>query len=101
MAHQFFVEGRSFSQMDYRQIGISAALGTVVSAGSTLAEAGIDRLKAKRAAKAAGEIAENVEDALPARMQMQYFAGEADGSAGKKVGEVFEKNTKIDFYMVR
>jgi len=74
MAHQFFVEGRTFSQIDYRQIGISAALGTVVSAGSTLAGAGIDRLKAKRAA---GGIVGNAEDMLPARMQLQYFAGEA------------------------
>ncbi len=88
MAHQFFVEGRTFSQIDYRQIGISAALGTVVSAGSTLAGAGIDRLKAKRAAKAVGGIVGNAEDALPARMQLQYFAGEADGS-GKR-GKVWD-----------
>lgn len=91
MAHQFFVEGRSFSQMDYRQIGISAALDTVVSAGSTLAGAGIDRLKAKRAAKAAGGILGNAEDALPTRMQLQYFAGEGDGSVGRRLERCLKK----------
>ena len=35
MAHQYFIEGKTLSQINYRRVGTSAALGAVISTGST------------------------------------------------------------------
>ena len=56
---------------------MSAAFGTLIASGSTLAGASLNRLKEVRAAKKVEKAAKSAGNALPERMNLQYFAGDA------------------------
>ena len=76
IGHQLIIEARQPSQIDYRRVGVSAAFGTLIASGSTLAGASLNHLKEVRAAKKVEKAAKSAGNALPMERNLRYFAGD-------------------------
>ena len=74
IGHQLIIEARQPSRIDYRRVGVSAAFGTLIASGSTLAGASLNRLKEVRAAKKVEKAAKSAGNALPTERNLRYFA---------------------------
>ena len=83
IGHQLIIEARQPSRIDYRRVGVSAAFGTLIASGSTLAGASLNHLKEVRAAKKVEKAAKSAGNALPTERNLRYFAGDVvEGGTG-------------------